>query len=398
MATAHPIPVAQPKPGEVLLKHGLASAALPHLLAYTRSEPACWHHYLNLAIAYRYLGRFDDARTALVSAAQLDPDAWPVYHTGANLAEDLGDFPRALDLRWKACGLCGFNRREVALGLAISLLRDGQWQKGWPYWELGRFLYSWTPPPHVKPWKGESLDGKRLLVMSEGGYGDVFQFARWLPLLAARGASLTLYVYPRQIDLLKRSPNLASVEFLPLGTELPPSLYHYATSILSVPALLSSLPGAVPPTLTFSLDTALPSHHPRPRWGLCWQAEENGSIRKTRGIPGRLLECFQVKDVEWYSLVPGTALPWMHPGPDNWVDTARLIRGLDGVVSCDTAAAHLAGCLGIPTLLLLPVNAEWRWGTGTTGQPWYSRHTLIRARQPDRWQDALDEAVRLLNG
>jgi len=43
--------------------------------------------------------------------------------------------------------------------------------------------------------------------------------------------------------------------------------------------------------------------------------------------------------------------------------TAALIGNLDVVISVDTAIVHLAGALGIPALLMLRYEGEWRWGS-----------------------------------
>ena len=47
--------------------------------------------------------------------------------------------------------------------------------------------------------------------------------------------------------------------------------------------------------------------------------------------------------------------------PD-WLQTAEVLESLDLLVSVDTPVAHLAGALGIPTVLILSAPADWRWG------------------------------------
>jgi hypothetical protein len=42
-------------------------------------------------------------------------------------------------------------------------------------------------------------------------------------------------------------------------------------------------------------------------------------------------------------------------------DTAAVMKGLDLVVSADTATAHLAGALGVPVWLALSQVCDWRW-------------------------------------
>ena len=60
--------------------------------------------------------------------------------------------------------------------------------------------------------------------------------------------------------------------------------------------------------------------------------------------------------------------------PD-WLQTAEVLESIDLLVSVDTSVAHLAGALGIPTVLMLPqrlrwarpfLYADWRWGQATS--------------------------------
>ena len=47
--------------------------------------------------------------------------------------------------------------------------------------------------------------------------------------------------------------------------------------------------------------------------------------------------------------------------PD-WLQTAEVLESIDLLVSVDTSVAHLAGALGIPTVLMLNAPADWRAG------------------------------------
>jgi hypothetical protein len=69
-------------------------------------------------------------------------------------------------------------------------------------------------------------------------------------------------------------------------------------------------------------------------------------------------------------------------------DTAALCQQCDLIVSVDTSVAHLAGALGIPTLLLLPFNADWRWLTGRNDSPWYTSLQLLRQATRADWTGA----------
>jgi len=56
------------------------------------------------------------------------------------------------------------------------------------------------------------------------------------------------------------------------------------------------------------------------------------------------------------------------------------LEQLDGLISVDTAVAHLGGSLGVPTLLLLDDPCDWRWGANGETTPWYRTVRLCRRR------------------
>jgi ADP-heptose:LPS heptosyltransferase len=61
----------------------------------------------------------------------------------------------------------------------------------------------------------------------------------------------------------------------------------------------------------------------------------------------------------------------------------------------DTSTAHLAGALGVPTIMIAPMNnteARWAWGDKT---PWYDSWTIVHATN---FEDAIKKAKELLNG
>ena len=65
----------------------------------------------------------------------------------------------------------------------------------------------------------------------------------------------------------------------------------------------------------------------------------------------------------------------------DWLATAEFVKGLDLVITVDTAIAHLAGFLGVETWLLLPYVPDFRWGLEqTTTTPWYPSMRLYRQK------------------
>lgn len=66
-------------------------------------------------------------------------------------------------------------------------------------------------------------------------------------------------------------------------------------------------------------------------------------------------------------------------------DTAALLANLDGVITIDTALAHLAGAMDVQVAVLLPHVADWRWQLDTDLSPWYPSARLFRQPAPGDW-------------
>jgi ADP-heptose:LPS heptosyltransferase len=69
-----------------------------------------------------------------------------------------------------------------------------------------------------------------------------------------------------------------------------------------------------------------------------------------------------------------------------FVDTAAIMRNLDLVITSDTAVPHLAGSLGVPVWVALPVAPDWRWLLDRCDSPWYPTMRLFRQKERGNWQ------------
>jgi ADP-heptose:LPS heptosyltransferase len=104
--------------------------------------------------------------------------------------------------------------------------------------------------------------------------------------------------------------------------------------------------------------------------------------------------------VAWFSLQLGRLevpplpnLISLAPFLENFSDTAYALSGMDLLITVDTAVAHLAGALGIPTLLLLPFQPDFRWLLERDDSPWYPTLRLYRQPAYGDWESVIRQVV-----
>src|SRR5581483_3534175 len=155
------------------------------------------------------------------------------------LAEARADYAKALELR------PGF--AEARYGEALACLGLGDWATGFKLYEAREGLKAapFAPLPFSR-WNGEARSGERLLLLCEQGLGDMIQFARFAPIVAARGIDVTLLA-PRGMMALLSTLKGVTVADRDAPLDDRPSRW---LPLMSVPGVLGvtpeSVPGAVP--------------------------------------------------------------------------------------------------------------------------------------------------------
>lgn len=286
---------------------------------------------------------------------------------------------------------------ETQWALADALLAQGDFERGLPAYEARfRSRTPRAPPPSDAPlWAGEDLSGKTLLLQGEQGFGDLFQFCRFAPMLAARGARIVLQERPQTLRLLQ---SLAGVDRLVSADEpapgadfrLPLASAMQALGIRSdaIPAPIPYL-GAAPERVAHWRARLAPATR---RIGVAWLGARAQSRQRLRSLDDASLaqlvgadEAFVSLQVENSPTLAAISIPQFGAELMDFAETAALIETLDLVISIDTGIAHLAGALGKPVWIMLPYRADWRWMRERSDTPWYPQARLFRQSKPGDW-------------
>ncbi|RAK57151.1 glycosyltransferase family 9 protein [Phenylobacterium deserti] len=336
------------------------------------------------ADAARGSRRRGEAEALYRQAIQAAPERPEPLHYLAGLRVLAGDLAEAEALYRAALARDG-SADASARGLASVLLEQGRYREGFAYWEARHQLARMAKPPlPFAEWRGEPIAGKRLLVWPEQGFGDQIQFARFLPMLQARGAELTVFCRPGLERLLSQWPG---VDVRPADGPVEFPDPDYWVMFCSLAGRMGLEVGDIPGGAYLRAPQEGPSPPAGARIGVMTAGNPEHGNDAHRSLPA--------EQAARLHALPGTIdLSPASTGARDFADTAKIIAGLDLVISVDTSAAHLAGALGRPCWTLLPaVGTDWRWMHGRRDTPWYESMRLYRQPGEGRWAEVVDQVL-----
>lgn len=307
----------------------------------------------------------------------------------------------------------------AAFAYSLCLLRIGRQAEGWRHFERRRGVpalrHNYQRHPTLPQWRaGISLAGRHVLVTAEQGYGDLIQYARFVPALARAAASVVLEMPWPLAGIFDGLPGVART--IPLGEAA--SDCDIACPLLSLPLLLGPDAGMVPAYIVPSPSRLArwSAWHDRSRFprriGLVCSGDARHPLDPSRSVPlsdfAPVLALSDISFVLVQTEIRDSDRPTFDAFDDlrgpaaaltDYADTAALLSGLDLLISVDTSAAHLAGAMGLPVWTLLPFCPDYRWTLGSDETAWYPSMRLYRQNQPGDWETIIrrvrDDLARL---
>jgi Tfp pilus assembly protein PilF len=428
--------------GIALADQGQHSQAIVQYDAAIALSPLLSPAYINRGIALSALKQHDAALMDLNRAIELQPTLAMAYNNRGAIYRALGQSHMAVQDYLKAIELAGdaavdahgnlatyfFETKQYELAAAyyekaielqpdyalthwnygMCLLQMGDLARGWR-----EYHWRWQEPKYraehrrmdAPLWLGaESLAGKTILLQAEQGFGDMIQFCRYAPLLAAQGARVWVEA---QAGLVTLFCSLQGVTQVFSKTDALPSFDFYCP-MMSLPLAFGTTLESIPAPARYLYADPMRvkkwadklGARTKPRVGVVWSSDEGHPSSVSRSVPLDVFVNQMPDDYEFVSLQRAT---WQRDIPalerskmrhfeselTDFAETAALCELMDVVISVDTSVAHLAGALGKPVRILLHTNNDWRWLLDRSDSVWYPSATLFRQAEISNWADVV---------
>jgi Flp pilus assembly protein TadD len=374
-----------------------AAEALRRAVTLDPGHAASW---LNLGNACADLDDLDAAERHCRTAIALDPLLAEAHASLGYLLAARGALPASIAACEAAIRLRpGFV--QAHWNLATAALLAGELPRGFREYEWrkrhDRFRRDFVNLPG-SIWDGSDPTGRTILVKSEQGYGDTIQFSRFLPMITALGGTPILACEPPLLSLFAGQPDMRAVV---KAGPMP----HYDAWIdqMSLPVVFGTTIATIPAASRYLFADAVRVKAWRSRLppgrivGLAWSGNRLHSNDRRRSMPAAALAPLAaLPNLTCVSLQPGQTMPNVRdltPWLTDFAETAALIACLDLVVTVDTAVAHLAGALGVPTWIMVPHAPDWRWLTERDDSPWYPSVRLFRQSVPGDWPGVVERVA-----
>tara|TARA_Y100000588_G_C14181622_1_gene893932 strand:+ start:3 stop:1487 length:1485 start_codon:yes stop_codon:yes gene_type:complete len=406
--------------------------------------------YNNMAIIYEKQGKFDEAILYCQKAIKINPNFSKAYNNLGSSLDEIGKANQAVESFKKSIELnpnlvepynnlgsiyrySGKYKESIKyykqaikiknnlpntrknLGLVYLLLsnfEDGFQEFEWRIKEKNKQEYK-DLKLKSDLWKGENLNNKIILILSEQGFGDIIQFARYVyELKKAYNVRIFFRTHKKLIHLFDNS----TFKVISTDDKIPKHDYH--TYLLSLTKfhyqrekrLLNEINYIKYNKNKFSFWNKKLSKLIYPKIGINWQGGTIFKRDKFRSIPLNYFEpLFNLKNLDFICLQKGYGieqvkkfkyrkkLKFFNPTfniddeKNAFEDTIGILLNLDLIITSCTAIAHLASTLGVRTWILLDYTADWRWFLKKSNTPWYKNTKLYRQKTQGNWNQVFDE-------
>ena len=232
-----------------------------------------------------------------------------------------------------------------------------------------------------------------VLLRLERGLGDQFQQVRYARDLKVKGCTVIASCQAQLADIIRHAEGVDVVVQHEAAVGV---LHDFYLPAMSAPMYMGV------ESIRGNPYIQRPSNLPiLNRIGLCWQGNSAYEHETKRKFPAELLfnvmkgrgDCISLQRDEGSDLCPD----WVQRvNLNTWVDTAMEIAQCSLIVTSCTSIAHLAGGMGVPTIIIVPVVPYYLWTLPGTSTPYYDSVTLLRQTDPDDWLAPFEQLAEMV--
>ena len=378
--------------------------------------------YCNLGKIYQMKDDLHLARENYQWALQKNNEHLETLNNLGILNQLEGKIDTALSLFLK-CKEIEPNFPDANLNLAYLQLLMGDYSRGLKNYEWRKKVKN-PIRVHCKTiseeWNGkEKILDKKLLVISEQGLGDNFQFIRYLIYMNRLGYEIT-YCAPKKIHSIIISSGI-NVKLITLdkGKSFKGIKWFSIMDLLKLLKVSPKIPLIDEPYLFPSPDLISKwknyfDNENKKIIGINWQGNPEVEKENLLGRSFPLNEFSEVAncDFKFLSLQKGFGSEQISKCKfakqfvsfqnevnkiRDFNEIAAMIHNCRLIITSDSCVAHLAGAMGKETWLLLHFVPDWRWGLSEEKTFWYPSLRIFRQSKRNDWNEVFKRVKIELN-
>jgi len=306
-----------------------------------------------------------------------------------------GDFEKSKRLAYR--NLAHYpDDSDICFNAGWAKLSDDEVQDGYFLLDKGRETLVWGDPHcgSIQPlWDGE--ENVTVLLRLERGLGDQIHQVRYARDLKKLGCTVLVSCTPALAEILRHAEGVDVVVQHEAACGV---LHDFYLPAMSAPIQLGYQSSADIDGSSYIPVTADIVPH---RVGLRWSGLPAYENQTKRLFPHELLfnvmknraYCINLQRDEGEEYCPD----WVEKVDlSTWTATAAAISSCEMVVTSCTAIAHLAGAMGVPTMIIVPVVPYYLWTLPGTSTPYYDSVTLLRQTDPDDWLAPFEQLAEMV--
>ncbi|MBF0449673.1 MAG: tetratricopeptide repeat protein [Candidatus Magnetomorum sp.] len=397
----------------------LAIETYQKALKYSPEDQSVAIHY---GMALKEKGHYDQALKVFQQLLETNPDHIQSYINMGTIFREMGLYSPAMIYYEKALQLKP-DDAEAQRNRSLLLLVQGDLKNGFDAYEFRWMADGVQVKRNLKPpqWDGTDLTDRHIFVWGEQGMGDELLFASMFPDLLQKAGQVSIECAPGLLPLFIRSFPQAVVVPSCKDSARDPHLFPEADCHRPAGSLfrfLRTSPDQFPQhngylkadekKVKMLCEQYLNANHLL-KVGISWAGDRDNDHPAQLESWKPILSC---PNIQFFNLQYGDCQEeidriqeqlnisiFNDPDIDplkSIDDQAAQIQVMDLVISIGNTTAQLAGALGKPVWVLLPVSSDWHWFSNRTDSPWFPSMRLFRQPQLGDWESVIQQVAEAL--